>query len=293
MKFAPASQLFPRICGLLGYVTGGFGRSQNRCGKGRVRTLALALLLFAGPYALAQEACLEGGCVFVGPRLASFDSSRGALSNALFTALLGSHVSLDVLDWNALVHGDVNLLGFLNALALELNLSSPDEALGADATLLQLFGAAATVAEADGNTALVSALDALALPVAGLTRTISVADLLSVVFPSGALVDTRLNVLSLVTGFVQLYNYENVLTTPQPVTLSGSALGLGGVLSNVDIYLQVVEPPIYTCGVVGTEFYSAAIRLKLNLDIVDLNPDSSALVSALKSALGLVSRGPM
>lgn len=258
---------------------------------GRVRwtffTVVLTFCLFASNLVRAQEACNAGACAFIGPRLASFDSSRGALSNALFSALLGSDAQLSVLDWNALAGSNVSLARYVGALGLELNLSTPSEALNTRATLLQFIRAATSVAQADGNTALVSALNTLSVPVAGLSTPLKLGDLLHVSFPPGSLTDTQLNVLSLVTGLVQLYNYENVVTTRQPVTLSAASLGLNGVLNGVELFAQVVEPPIYTCGGVGTEFYSAAIRIKLNLDLVDITPNSASLVSAL-SALGSV-----
>jgi uncharacterized repeat protein (TIGR01451 family) len=76
---------------------------------------------------------------------------------------------------------------------------------------------------------------------------------------------------------VQLYNFNNVLTTPSPVTISGSAIGLGSVVNSVQLYAQVIEPPVYVCGPTGTQLHSAAIRLKLNIDLVDASPDTSAL----------------
>ncbi len=267
-----------------------FSSCPNVPARTALQVLLFTLALLAlNPLSRAQGACTAGACVLIGPRLASFDSSRGDLSNALFGALLGSRTALTVLDWNALASSNLSLARYIGALELELNLSSPAEVLTTQATLLQFISAATTLAEADGNTALVSALNALRIPVAGLSTPLRLGDLLQVSFPPGSLTDTQLNILSLVTGLVQLYNYENVVTTRQPLTLSASTLsnlGLGGVLNGVEVFAQVVEPPIYTCGGVGTTFYSAAVRLKLNLDLIDLNPDTSSLVSALTGVLG-------
>ena len=243
-----------------------------------VTALLLPLLLLAGLLTGGNAAaCDSGACVSMGPRLASVDSTRGALLNALFGGLLGSNLTLSVADWNGLAQGNVNLGATLNALQTELNVSSPSAALAANATLAQLVSAMATAAQADGSTATVSALNGLQSQVTGVTGTVRLGDLLAVSLPTGALANVNVNALNLVGGMVQLYNTSNVLTTPSPVTISGSAIGLGSVVNSVQIYAQVIEPPVYVCGPAGTQLHSAAIRLKLNIDLVDTNPDAAAL----------------
>lgn len=249
--------------------------------------ITIVLLILPLGLTQAQGVCQVGACVSAGPRLASFDTSRGALSNALFSALLGNNVSLDVLDWNALAAGEVGLVSYLDALQLELGVSGTSQVLDADLDLLQLVTVMADVAEADGKLAAAEALRAVRPSVAGLSGKVQLGDLLELNFPDGALSDIGINVLSLLTGMVQLYNYQNVLTTPAPITLSASTLGLEGVLNNISLYAQVVEPPIYTCGDEGTQFYSAAVRLKLNLDLVALELDTTPLAAAIQAALGL------
>jgi len=225
----------------------------------------------------ARAACSGGPCVGAGPRLASVNSSRSVLLNALLGDLLGSSVNLTVADWNALAQGDVNLASYLNALQAQVGVSNPSQALSANATLAQLVSAMAVAAQADGNTALVNALSTLQPQVAGLSGTIKLGDVLAVSLPNGALSSVKLNALDLVTGAIPRYNYHNVLATPSPVTISGSAIGLGSVVNSVQLYAQIIEPPTYVCGGVGTQFHTGAVRVKLNVDLVDLQPDASAL----------------
>ena len=76
-------------------------------------------------------------------------------------------------------------------------------------------------------------------------------------------------------GGAQLFNYQNVVTTANtPVQLSGlsvnlSALGVGAgaVTPTVQLWAQVVEPPVYRCGRQGAEFHTAALRVKLNVNL--------------------------
>lgn len=234
----------------------------------------------------AQAGCTVGACISAGPRLVQVDSTQGPLLNALFQALLpGTTVNVSVLDWNALAQSDINLNALITQLGSNLTLSDTTQILNTDLTLAQLQLAMVQVAQADGNTAAANALGALPLSVPGLTGVIRLANLLQISLPPGSLADVDLDLLDLVTGAVQLYNFRNVLTTPQPITVNTAVLGLPGV-ANVQLWLQVVEPPVYVCGPQGASFHTSAIRMKLNADVLqglDLQP--------LLDAVGALSLG--
>lgn len=249
--------------------------------------LLLASAVLFAPRALAQApvGCTAGACVTAGPRLVSVDSTQGPLLNLLFQTLLpGTTVNMTFLDWDGLADADINLNALVTQLGTNLSLSDPSQVLNANITLAQLRLAMVQVLQADGNTAAVNALNILTPTLAGVTGTIKLGDLLKVTLPQGSLADIDLDVLDLITGSVQLYNFKNVLTTPAPVTLNTAALGLAGV-ANVQLWLQIVEPPVYVCGPVNTQFYSAAVRAKLNLEVLNgfnLQPAINAI-----NALGL------
>lgn len=226
---------------------------------------------------LAQAACTDQGCVLAGPRLASIDSTQGALLNALLGNLTGSSVNVNVLDWQTLASGNVNVVQMLNVLQTTLNVSTPSQALSANATLLQVLNAAAA-ATVGGNAASVAAsLVNVAVPLSVPIGNIVLGDLLKI---SGAAGQTSINALDLVMGSVQLYNHRNVVTTNAPISIG--AAGLTGV-NNVTLAAQVVEPPTYTCGPSGTGFHSAAIRIKLNLTL----PAQAPLLNVLNGIAGV------
>jgi len=212
--------------------------------------------------------------LFAGPRLVSVDSNESELLEGVFNALLpGSHVDLTVADWNAVGAGHVNLNRFLTSLQADLGVSSPNQALAAELTLARIFGATAGAIPADGDTAaLHAALLNLSsdVDVGELSGTIRLADLLQITFPDGSFANVDLNALHFVTGVIELYNYENVLTTNDPVTLSGTLFN-DPTVQTVELWAQVIEPPIIDPVVyAGDQFYSAAIRIKLDVDLVDL-----------------------
>lgn len=225
----------------------------------------------------SQAACTDQGCVMAGPRLATIDSTQGTLLNALLGNLLGSSVNVNVLDWQQLAGGNVNVAQMLNLLQTSLNVSTPSQALSANATLLQVLNAAAG-ATIGGNAASVSAaLANVAVPLSVPISGIVLGDLLKI---TGAAGQTSINALDLVMGSVQLYNHRNVLTTNTPVSIG--VAGVTGV-NNITLAAQVVEPPTYTCGPNGTGFHSAAIRLKLNLTL----PAQAPLLNVLNGIVGV------
>ncbi|WNH53665.1 hypothetical protein [Stenotrophomonas oahuensis] len=213
--------------------------------------------------------------------------------NLLFTTLLpGTNINITALDWNNIAGADVNL----NALLTQLNggvvVSDPSQVLNANITLAQLQAALVSVLQADGQTLAANSLNLLTPSLSGLTGTIRLADLLQVSLPPGSLANVNLDVLDLITGGVQLYNFRNVVTTPTPITLTTAQLaplGLGG-LANVRVWAQVVEPPVYNCGPVGSAFHSAAIRIKFDFDIAQ-GLNVAPLISAVNglNVGGLVS----
>jgi len=80
----------------------------------------------------------------IGSRLASVN---GGLINAILGGLLGSQLSLSVMDYEQLIAADVDAFKFLDALASELHLraASYQDVLDAEATVAQMASAMATV----------------------------------------------------------------------------------------------------------------------------------------------------
>lgn len=167
----------------------------------------------------------------------------GGLLNSITGALLGGSVNLSVASWNGLLGADINLLSFLDALAVDVgvDVGNYDQVLGADVTLGQLLGVAADVLDQGGGTGTVGAavgpleqLSVLNLP--GFTPLIRLGDILNVQTgtPASGL-DVGLNVLELVQGSVQLASANCAACVTVPINLPGVA----GVL----VRAQIIEPP--------------------------------------------------
>lgn len=253
------------------------------------RALLLLAALLAALLGVARAgSCAAVACVSAGPRLVSVNSAQSAILNPLIGGLLGGNVTLSVLDWNAVAATDLRLGLFLDALRVQAGVATVEGALTTGMSVAGVLEAAAVAAEADGNTAGAGALRALKAQVAGLTGTVALGDLLKLNFPSGAFADARINALNLVTGGAQLFNQRNAVTTgSSPVTLngvsvnlSGLGLGVGAATPTVQLFVQVVEPPVYVCGEQGSTFHTAAVRVKLNVNLNGLTVNVLGLPGA-------------
>lgn len=85
--------------------------------------------------------------------LLTVDSTKSAALNALIGGLLGGKLQLDALGWEGLIKANINLLGYLDALAIRLNVSAGnyDELLKTDASVGDLIQAAIDVLKLGGD----------------------------------------------------------------------------------------------------------------------------------------------
>lgn len=242
--------------------------------------LVIVVFVFALQTANLRAAiCTDTACVEVSGRLATIDTGRSVLLNALLGQMLGTSVSLSVVDWQALAGADVNLLDMLQVMQVQGGVGTPEEALNGVTTLAQVLNASASALQAQGSTVAANALVNLALQTP--TGSFRLADLLTLCAQCTSYAAVKLNALDLVQGSASLFNHQHMLGTPTPITLSGSSLGLGATITSVKLYAQIDEPAIFTCGPSGTSFFGAAIRLKLDTTLVSVD------LNALLTTLGL------
>lgn len=165
------------------------------------------------------------GAFSIGSRLASLD---GGLVNAYLSALTGSSLSLNVMDYNALASADVDLLSYIPALRTQANASALtfNEVLNTNVTGPQALSALASTLNAAGSTGLGTTVQAIANSVVG-----------SQSFKLGSLVDlgplgrqgsggtgvVRVNVMSMVTALLQLASSQRQVSLDLGATLPGFA----------------------------------------------------------------------
>jgi uncharacterized membrane protein len=200
----------------------------------------------------------------VGSRLASLN---GGIANAILSELLGTSVSLNVADYNALASARVDALSFLDALGLQLGLSS-----GTYSDILDMQAGPGAISAAlssitDGATK--SALNSLAGGGSG--GSVSVGKLISLdhldrlSLGSGGLASgLSLSPLEILTAAAALSDGDRQVS----LNLAASVPGLVGL----KLDLAIGEPPQgggwFAVGPLGTMVRTAQVRLRLTAQLL-------------------------
>lgn len=246
-----------------------------------ISRLLLAVLVSLSTPQMRAATCVDTACVEIGGRLTSVDTTRSLLLNSLLGGLLGTSINLQVVDWQALTNANVNLLDLLQALQANASLGTPQAALDTSVDAVKIFNATATALQARGNTVAANAVAAIAARIG--PGYMKLGDLLNICASCVSYAETQFNALDLVMGMVSVFNYDNMAYTPSPITINGSALGLGS-LGTIKLYAQILEKPVIICRTPGsTRFYGAAIRVKLDLALPTVS-----LTAALAARLDLL-----
>ncbi|MED7665606.1 hypothetical protein GXB78_00085 [Pseudomonas moraviensis subsp. stanleyae] len=173
--------------------------------------------------------------------LASIDTAQSNILNPLFSGLLGGNLNLSAVGWDGLLHTDINLLKYLDQLAIDLNVGAGNytQLLNTQATVTQLIQAAATVVQLNGATAqVVTALGQLQVAAIN-AAPVRLGEILQLqTGTTAAGLDANLQLLQLVQGVVQLANSKSAVAATLPVNV----LGLAGVTVRV----KVIEPPQFS-----------------------------------------------
>lgn len=241
---------------------------------------------------LAATTALHAQAVAAAPRpplamlrlrstLLTMDSRKSALLNALIDPL-GGRVSLDAVGWQGIANTQINLLDFLDQLAIDLNVGAGhyDELLTKNLKATDLIRAAATVAGRSGAAAdVVTNLGKIVVGADNSTL-IQLGDILDVANGTGqAGLDTMLNVIDLVHASVMLAAKDSAAVAQIPLNLLGAVTGT--------IRLKVIEPEqLSAIGNPATDeikVHTAQVRALISLDL----PILSSITGLTNAVLNL------
>ncbi|TDF79696.1 hypothetical protein E1573_21505 [Pseudomonas sp. H9] len=197
--------------------------------------------------------------------LATIDSRKSALLNALVDPL-GGHLQLDVAGWQGLANTQINLLSYLDQLAIVVHADVGDyqQLLRADATASKLIGAAVTVLQRGGaSVEVVSNLARVALA-SDSTKTLRLGEILDLqTGTTKAGLDATLQLLDLVQSVILLSTKNNAATVEMPISVLG--------LVNGKLRLKVIEPQqVSAIGNPQTDdirVHTAQVRALVSLDL--------------------------
>lgn len=206
----------------------------------------------------------------IGTRLASLNDG---ILNALLGKLLGTNLSLKVMDYRALADADLSVQPFLKAVATRLDLTAAtyEDVLKADLTLPQLLASMRTVQGLSGPVR--SALSAIEKATSAskvkipLTRIVNLDPKKGLAIDAGGDWDMSLNALQIVTAAAALANGKNQVALDLGAAVPG--------LADVTVRLAIGEPPVETpanrLGAPGSAVRSAQTRLAVEASIDGLS----------------------
>lgn len=212
--------------------------------------------------------------------LVTLNSAQGSLLNALLKSLGGS-AQLDLLGWQGIANTRLDLLSYLDQLAIDLHLGVGDyqQLLNLDTSATVLLQAAVKVLQQGGVAVdVVTNLGKIAadLPVGGLQLG-QLLDLQSGTAHAG--LDASVQLLQLVQGVIQLAASERAVNADLPINLLG--------LVNGRVQLRIIEPQqISAIGdprVDDLRVHTAQVRALVSLDL----PLLSGIAGLLNAVLDL------
>lgn len=172
--------------------------------------------------------------------LATIDSRRSTLLNALLDPL-GAKVTLDALGWQGIANTDINLLAFVDQLAVNVGVGvgQYDQLLAKNLKATQLIQAAIDVAQRGGATVQVLANLGKVLANANATTDLKLGSILAI--QSGTVasgLDASVQLLELLQAVILLANQQSAAVVEVPLNVLGLLTG--------SIKLKVVEPPQFS-----------------------------------------------
>lgn len=170
--------------------------------------------------------------------LAAVNSANSPLLNVVIGNLLGGSLSLTAAGWNGLLGTNVNLLGYLDQLAIQLNVKAGDydALLSTAVSASQLIDAAVKVLQKNGAVATAVINDVITLKaIAANTQLLTVGDLLKVATgtPAAAL-NTNVQLFQLLQTVAQLSSSKSAVSAAAQLSIP--------LIGNVTVQTKVIAP---------------------------------------------------
>ncbi|WP_417578801.1 TadG family pilus assembly protein [Pelagibacterium sp.] len=197
----------------------------------------------------------------IGSRLASLN---GGVLNAVLGGLVGTELSLSLVDYNAIADVDISLLDFLDALAGEVDLTvgTYSELLNTDIALGDIAAAIASASGGNGVLVQLAGLvdDTISVDMA---RLIVADGLAGLALGTSAAVEASVNALGLLSAAALVGDGNRHISLEL-------GTGVPGV-TGVDVALVVGEPPVggwFTLSSEGNYLRTAQTRLRLDISVL-------------------------
>jgi uncharacterized membrane protein len=220
--------------------------------------------------AVGTAASTKTAAFSIGSRLASLD---GGILNAVLGQILGTTLSLKVMDYRALADADIEIMPLTQALATRIDLTAAtyEDVLLANITLPQLVSSMRSLPGLGASVE--STLKLIETATAKNKATLTLANLLNLdpkrglKLNAGSDWDMRISALEMIAAAAAVSNGENQVA----LNLGASLPGLTSVSLDLAIGEPPVETPAHRLGTPGSAVRTAQTRLAVNIGISGLS----------------------
>ena len=218
----------------------------------------------------ATAASTEMASFAIGSRLLSLN---GGLLNAMLGSMLGTTLSLSVMDYNALLGANIDALDFLSALATRVNLTGVtyNTLLTSNIKLPDIIAAAlATQQSTNGANSATTALSTISQAVSSVTTKITPGSLIDVGPFANLTVGQKPKLSATVTLFDLLSTVAQIANGTNQIATTVN-LGLPGI-ANVSVLATVGERPVgsgwVALGTQGASVHTAQTRILVSIQVL-------------------------
>lgn len=214
------------------------------------------------------KACEPTAQLSVRSSLVNIDSSQSNILNAVLGDIIGGSLNLSAVSWQGLLDTSINLLDFLDALAVDIDATAGDYdgVLTTAISVGSLLNVAADVLNESGVSSVAADVGTIGDLVPLSLDDIRLNDLLNVAedLPKAAL-DVPINVLNLVQGGLQLANENSFIAIDEAVNVLGLVNGEVGVKVNEAPQFSAIGNPDFDDIAARTSQTDVFISLTSNL----------------------------
>jgi uncharacterized membrane protein len=270
----------PAIAAQARFVTPAVGTAN----AARVTLNTQTPLYFARYITGANQYTIKTQAVATSTAVASFSigssllSVNGGLVNAMLGGMLGTSLSLSVMDYQSLASARIDAFDFMSALATRVNLTGVtyDSILTSNLKVSDLIAATLSAQQTDnGASSATTALSTISQAVTGLSSKISPSSLIDLGpyndLTVGQTPKTSFSVsaLDLLSAIAEVANGTNQIAVPS------LSLGLPGIAS-ISLVATIGERPVGTSwlevGAAGASVHTAQTRILLTVQLLGSGP---------------------
>ena len=220
------------------------GTSMNAVRVQLTRDVTPVIAFSIGAQSISVQAvaarALPRAALNIRSTLLTVDSTQSPLLNSVMGGLLGGSINLSAVSWDGLAKSNVNLLSYLDALAVRLNLAAGqyDTVLNTQTTATQLLGAAVDALNKDGSVAgSITVLNELIRVAANVpSTTLKLSQIVAAqTGTQAAALNLNLQALELAQSIVQLANSSSAVASTTALTIPG--------IATANVAVKVIEPP--------------------------------------------------